>query len=69
MCIRDRNYTYFNQEAKPEQNSGSIQVLSASLNQDFKLGIFHLDNEVTWQKYSLVTGFLPGHLIVQMEDS
>jgi len=47
-----KNYTYFNQEAKPEQNSGSIQVLSASLNQDFKLGIFHLDNEVTWQKSS-----------------
>ena len=36
----------------PEQKSGSIQVLSASLNQDFKLGIFHLDNEVTWQKSS-----------------
>ena len=47
-----KNYTYFNQEAKPEQNGGSIQVLSASLNQDFKLGIFHLDNEVTWQKSS-----------------
>ena len=47
-----KNYTYFNQEATPEQNSGSIQVLSASLNQDFKLGIFHLDNEVTWQKSS-----------------
>ena len=27
-------------------------MLSASLNQDFKLGIFHLDNEVTWQKSS-----------------
>lgn len=36
----------------PEQKSGSLQVLSASLNQDFKLGIFHLDNEVTWQKSS-----------------
>ena len=47
-----KNYTYFNQEAMPEQNGGSIQVLSASLNQDFKLGIFHLDNEVTWQKSS-----------------
>ena len=47
-----KNYTYFNQEATPEQNGGSIQVLSASLNQDFKLGIFHLDNEVTWQKTS-----------------
>ena len=47
-----KNYTYFNQGATPEQNGGSIQVLSASLNQDFKLGIFHLDNEVTWQKSS-----------------
>ena len=47
-----KNYTYFNQQATPEQKSGSLQVLSASLNQDFKLGIFHLDNEVTWQKSS-----------------
>ena len=47
-----KNYTYFNQQAMPEQKSGSIQVLSASLNQDFKLGIFHLDNEVTRQKSS-----------------
>ena len=47
-----KNYTYFNQGATPERNGGSIQVLSASLNQDFKLGIFHLDNEVTWQKSS-----------------
>ena len=48
-----KNYTYFNQQALPEQKSGSLQVLSASLNQDFKLGIFHLDNEVTWQKSDL----------------
>ena len=41
-----KNYTYFNQQATPEQKSGSLQVLSASLNQDFKLGIFHLDNEM-----------------------
>ena len=47
-----KNYTYFNQQALPEQKSGSLQVLSASLNQDFKLGILHLDNEVTWQKSS-----------------
>ena len=47
-----KNYTYFNQQALPEQKSGSLQVLSASLNQDFKLGVFHLDNEVTWQKSS-----------------
>ena len=47
-----KNYTYFNQQALPDQKSGSLQVISASLNQDFKLGIFHLDNEVTWQKSS-----------------
>ncbi len=47
-----KNYTYFNQQATPEQKSGSLQVLSASLNQDFKLGIFHLDNEMIWQKSS-----------------
>ncbi|MDE6347909.1 MAG: putative porin, partial [Bacteroides sp.] len=47
-----KNYTYFNQNALPEQNGGNIQVLSATLKQDFRLGIFHLDNEVTWQKTS-----------------
>lgn len=47
-----KNYTYFNQQALPAQNSGSLQVLSASLTQDFKVGIFHLDNEVIWQKSS-----------------
>ena len=31
------------------QQSGSIQVLSASLRQDIHWGIFHWDNEVTWQ--------------------
>lgn len=47
-----KNYTYFNQNALPAQNSGNIQVIDATLKQDFKLGIFHLDNEVTWQKSS-----------------
>lgn len=47
-----KNYTYFNQHALPAQNSGNIQVIDATLKQDFKLGIFHLDNEVTWQKSS-----------------
>jgi len=47
-----KNYTYFNSQALPEQNGGNVQVLSASLSQDFKLGIFHLDNEVIWQKSS-----------------
>lgn len=47
-----KNYTYFNQEALPAQHAGGIQVLSATLNQNFRVGIFHLDNEVTWQKSS-----------------
>lgn len=47
-----KNYTYFDQNALPAQHSGSIQVLAATLNQKFKLGVFHLDNEVTWQKSS-----------------
>lgn len=47
-----KNYTYFDQNALPAQHSGSVQVLSATLNQNFKLGIFHLDNEITWQKTS-----------------
>lgn len=50
-----KNYTYFNQKAVPEQNGGSIQVLSATLSQNFRLGILHLDNEVTWQKTSNAT--------------
>lgn len=47
-----KNYTYFNQKALPEQNGGDIQILSTTLKQDFRVGIFHLDNEVTWQKTS-----------------
>ena len=47
-----KNYTYFDQSALPAQYSGSIQVLAATLSQKFKLGVFHLDNEVTWQKSS-----------------
>ena len=47
-----KNYTYFNQSGMPKKESGNIQVLSATLKQDFRLGILHLDNEVTWQKSS-----------------
>ena len=47
-----KNYAYFNQSAVPAQFDGNIQVLSATLKQDFKMGIFHLDNDITWQKSS-----------------
>ncbi|MDR0895078.1 MAG: putative porin [Prevotellaceae bacterium] len=50
-----KNYTYFNRHAIPEQYSGNIQVVSAALRQDFKLGILHWDNEVIWQKTSDAT--------------
>ena len=33
-----------------EQKNGSIQVLTAKLNQDFKFGIFHWENEIAYQK-------------------
>lgn len=45
-----KNYTYFDSEAISRQASGSIKVANATLTQKFKLGILHLDNEVTWQK-------------------
>lgn len=47
-----KNYTYFGQAATPEQYDGNLQVISATLKQNFRLGILHLDNEVTWQKSS-----------------
>lgn len=45
-----KNYTYFDQYALPAQCGGSIQVIDATLQQNFRAGIFHLDNEVTWQQ-------------------
>lgn len=53
-----KNYTYFNPSALPEQFGSNLQILSATLSQNFRLGIFHLDNEVTWQKSSN-NGVLP----------
>lgn len=34
------------------QESSNIQIISATLNQDFKLGILHLDTELTYQNTS-----------------
>ena len=47
-----KNYTYFYQQALPAQYSDNLQVLTAQLTQNFKLGILHLDNKVTYQKSS-----------------
>ena len=47
-----KHYTYLNSKALPTQASGSIKVANATLTQNFRVGIFHLDNEITWQKTS-----------------
>ena len=47
----DTDAVYAN-DAAVKQHSGNIQILSASLKQDFKLGILHLDNLITFQKSS-----------------
>lgn len=43
------NYVYFDAQGIPQQFSGSIQVLSAKLKQDFRLGRFALENHVVYQ--------------------
>ena len=45
-----KNYTYFDSNAISRQAGSNIKVANATLTQNFKLGILHLDNEVTWQK-------------------
>ena len=44
-----QNYIYFNEKCLPTQHGGSVQILSASLNQNFKLGVLHIDNKLTYQ--------------------
>lgn len=48
-----QNYVYFNEKCLPIQHSGSVQVFSASLLQNFSLGIFHLDNKLNYQTSSV----------------
>lgn len=47
-----QNYVYFNILALPEQEGGSVQVFSASLSQNFRLGILHWNNRLTYQTSS-----------------
>lgn len=44
-----QNLIYFNEQALPQQDGGTVQVFSATLKQDLKLGILHWDNKVTYQ--------------------
>ncbi|MDE6277021.1 MAG: putative porin [Muribaculaceae bacterium] len=47
-----QNYIYFGPDFTPRQNSGSIQVFSATLRQGLKAGILHWDNTITYQATS-----------------
>ncbi len=47
-----QNYVYFNEASLPTQEGGSIQIVSASLDQKLSFGIWNWDNKVTWQKTS-----------------
>lgn len=53
--VADKNnadkINYMN-DAAVKQHTGNIQIFSAKLKQDFQLGIFHLDNEIVYQKSS-----------------
>ena len=46
------NHIYFNSECLPQQHDGNVQVFSASLQQNFKLGILNWDNKLTYQTSS-----------------
>ena len=47
-----QNHIYFNEEALPVQHGGSVQVLSASLQQNFRVGVLNWNNKVTFQTSS-----------------
>ncbi len=47
-----QNQIYFNEQALPTQYGGSVQIFSATLNQNFKFGVFNWDNTVTYQTTS-----------------
>lgn len=47
-----QNYVYFNNDALPAQESGSVQVLSLRLKQDLHFRAFNWENSVTYQTSS-----------------
>jgi len=46
------NYTYFDEESKPQQFAGQITYLKVKANREFKFGKFALDNTVMYQNVS-----------------
>lgn len=47
-----QNALYFNDLSMPSQHGGSVQVLSASLSQNFHVGILNWNNRITFQTSS-----------------
>lgn len=47
-----QNYVYFANDGLPHQYGGSLQVISATLRQKLHFGIWHWDNDITWQHSS-----------------
>lgn len=47
-----QNYVFFNSQSLPQQYGGNVQVFSASLMQELKLGILHWNNTVYYQTSS-----------------
>ena len=46
------NYTYFNENSKPQQFADQITYLKVKANREFKLGKFALDNTIMYQNVS-----------------
>lgn len=44
-----QNLVYFNDKAMPVQHDGNIQIVQATLRQDFKAGILNWNNRLTYQ--------------------
>lgn len=47
-----QNYIYFNELCLPTQYGSNLQTISAKIDQQFKFGILHWDNRVTYQTTS-----------------
>ncbi|MDE6264581.1 MAG: putative porin [Paramuribaculum sp.] len=47
-----QNMIYFGSNSMPQQHGGSVQVVSASLSQDFRVGILHWNNKLNFQTSS-----------------
>lgn len=46
------NYIYFDETGYPQQHDGNIQIVAATLKQNFKLGILNWNNQLVYQKSS-----------------